>query len=99
MRAELQAALALARELPRDDLPRLFGELEEIRAVGLARLAAPPESKPDVLLDVEETAARMRVSTAYIYKHSRKLPFARRIGRKVLFSSAGLDNYLRKAHQ
>lgn len=98
MREELQAALSQARTLAPEELPRLLGDLEEIRATALARLARPAvEARPDEMLDVEQAAARMKCSTDYLYRHHRRLPFARRIGRKLLFSSAGLDSYLKRA--
>jgi excisionase family DNA binding protein len=95
MRDELEAVLNLARSLPREELPRLLGDLAEISATASARLSsAVVESRPDELLDVEETARRMGVSKDYLYRHQRKFPFARRIGRKLLFSSSGLDKFL-----
>jgi excisionase family DNA binding protein len=98
MRQELEAALDLARALALEDLPGFLGELEQIRVVAFARMAAPAsEARPDELLDVEQAAKRMHVSEDYLYRHSRRLPFARRVGRKLLFSSLGLDAYLRRA--
>ena len=38
MRSELQTALMAAQELPEDELPRLLGELEEIRCTATLRL-------------------------------------------------------------
>jgi hypothetical protein len=98
MRPELQSALGLSRTLPADELPLLLGELEQIRVTALARIAAPAGEapRPDELLDVQQTAARMNVSENYLYRNSRRMPFTRRVGRKLLFSSSGLDSYLRK---
>jgi excisionase family DNA binding protein len=97
MRPELQSALVQARTLAPEELPRLLGDLEEIRATALARLASPAaESRPDEMLDVEQAAVRMNLSKDYLYRHHKRFPFARRIGRKLLFSSAGLDSYLKK---
>jgi hypothetical protein len=99
MRTELANALSLARDLPASELPFLLGDLEVIRTIALARLASPPVATEDRMLDVEETAARLHCSPQYLYRHHRKLPFSRqdKIGRKLLFSSAGLDSYLRKS--
>jgi excisionase family DNA binding protein len=95
MRDALEAVLSLARSLPREELPRLLGDLAEISATASARLSSSVvESRPDELLDVEETARRMGVSKDYLYRHQGKFPFARRIGRKLLFSSSGLDKFL-----
>jgi excisionase family DNA binding protein len=97
MRSELEAALELARSLPPDELPRLLGDLEEIRATVAARLITPAKSaSTDVNLEVSEAAHRLGVSPDYLYRHSKRFPFTRRIGRKLLFSSSGLDSYLNK---
>lgn len=98
LRPSLEKVLTEARTLAPDELPRLLGDLEEIRAVALARIAAPAvEARPDELLTVEQAAKRLSLSKDYLYRHSRRLPFAKRIGRKLLFSSNGLDAYLRKS--
>jgi hypothetical protein len=69
-----------------------------VEAVAMMRLASPTiEARPDESLDVAETARRMGVSTHYLYRHWHKFKFARQEGRKVLFSSNGLDAYLRRA--
>jgi excisionase family DNA binding protein len=95
MRDSIESVLNLARSLPREELPRLLGDLAEISATASARLSGSVvESRPDELLDVEETARRMGVSKDYLYRHQGKFPFARRIGRKLLFLSSGLDKFL-----
>ena len=95
MRDSFESVLNLARSLPREELPRLLGDLAEISATASARLSGSVvESRPDELLDVEETARRMGVSKDYLYRHQGKFPFARRIGRKLLFLSSGLDKFL-----
>ncbi len=98
MRPELQSALIQARTLPASDLPELLGELEQIRCSALVRLAAPaPQpAQPDELLGVRETARRLGVAEGYLYRHHAKLAFTRRIGRKLLFSSLGLAQHLKK---
>jgi len=97
MRPELEVALELARELDAADLPYFLGELETVRVMAQARLASPPvPAPPDQLLDCEQAAARLHLSKDYIYRHSAKFG-ARRIGRALRFSSAGLDAYLKKS--
>jgi excisionase family DNA binding protein len=93
----LQPALELAKTLPADELPRLAAELEEIRVTILARLTSPAVQAPNENLEVPEAAHRLGVSPDYLYRNSKKFPFTRRIGRKLLFSSAGLDSYLKRA--
>ena len=97
MRAELQSALTAALTLPPDQLPRLLGDLEELRCTAMARLTAPSlPAAPDTLLDVDDAAVRMGMSPGYLYRHHADLPFSRRIGRRLLFSSRGIDDYLRR---
>jgi len=95
MRDFLEPVLALAKNLPREELPRLLGDLAEISATANARLTSSVvEARSDEMLDVEEAARRMGVSKDYLYRHQGKFPFARRIGRKLLFSSVGLEKFL-----
>ncbi len=89
--------LALAQTLAPSELPRLIGELAEISAVAQSRLASPAIEHEDSLLDVEQAAVRMNVSANYLYRNSKRLPFTRRQGRKVLFSSNAINDYLRKS--
>jgi excisionase family DNA binding protein len=48
------------------------------------------------LIDVQEASRRLGVSTDYLYRHHHKFPFTRRVGRKLLFSSLGVGQYLRQ---
>lgn len=95
MRSELQPALSAAKEIPPAELPRLIGELEEIKATALLRLSAPaPAPVTDELLTVGQAAQRLGVSERYLYGNHKRLPFTRHMGRKVLFSSLGIDRYI-----
>jgi len=98
MRDELQIVLRDARELPADQLPHLLGELEEVRATAMARLASAPIQRPesDELLDVSEAARRLGVSRDFIYHHSKDFAFTRRMGSKLLFSAAGIEKHIRQ---
>jgi excisionase family DNA binding protein len=98
MRAELEPILASVRQLSPEELPRLLGDLEEIKATALARLTSPalPVQSPDGLLDVDEAAARLRMSRSYLYRHASRFPFVRHVGRSLRFSSNGIENYLRQ---
>jgi len=99
LRPELQLILKIARELPCDELPNLLGEIEQVRYTAIARLSVPshePSSEPDQLLDVEEAAKRLSMSKDYLYRHKDKFPFTRREGRKLLFSSSGIDRYIKQ---
>lgn len=97
MRAELQAVLSAARQLPPEELPKLLGELEEIRCTAMARLIAPvPSQPPDELLDVEAAARRLGMSKDYLYRHADSFPFTRRMGRSLRFSARGIDAYIKQ---
>ena len=98
MRDELQLVLKAARELPSSDLPRLLGELEEIRATAMARLMtpAPQPQQHDELLDTAEAAKRLGISKDFLYRNHREFTFTRRVGRRLLFSSLGIDKYIKQ---
>jgi predicted DNA-binding transcriptional regulator AlpA len=54
-----------------------------------------PGSGPDDLLTLDETAAVLRVSRRWLYRHARQLPFARKLSPKVLrFSRSGAARWL-----
>lgn len=92
----LTPALEDARSLPADKLPRLLGDLAEVQATALARLSspAPAPTPPDTLLSVKQAAAKLNCSKDTLYK--RDFPFMRRLGRKRLFSSNGIDEFLKR---
>jgi|ERR1019366_2694608 predicted DNA-binding transcriptional regulator AlpA len=98
MRNELQLMLLAAKELPVGELPGLLGELEEIRVTALARLTAPEPApqQADELLDIGEAARRLGVSKDFLYRNRGDFPFSRRLGRRLLFSALGIDNYIRQ---
>jgi hypothetical protein len=90
--------LRTARELPPEDLPEFIGQLETAKVLAWSRLTSPgPCSQVhDELLSVAEAARRLGVSEDYLYGHSQDYPFTRRQGRKLLFSSLGIDRYIRQ---
>ena len=97
MRDGLQFVLRYARELPAEELPKLLGEIEEVRCTAMARLTAPVQpSGADELLSVAEAGRRLGVSKDYLYRHGSDFPFTRRIGRKLLFSSLGIDRHIKQ---
>lgn len=86
--------LKAARELPAKDLPELIGQLETIKTVAWARLAAPASKPHDELLSVPEAAHRLGISKDYLYAHHQEYPFTRRVGRKLLFSALGIEKHI-----
>jgi hypothetical protein len=101
MQPELQTVLMRVKEIPVEDLPRLLGDLEEIRCTAMARLAAPAPvaSQSDELLDVDGAARRLGISKDYLYRHHARFPFTRRMGKRLLFSSFGIDCHIKQARQ
>jgi excisionase family DNA binding protein len=84
-----------ARTLPADALPDFLSSLEKVRVLAFARLMAPaPNLKNDELVGIEEAARRLGISKHYLYRHAGQFPFVRHIGRKLLFSSLGIDRYI-----
>ena len=98
MRSELERILMAAQEMSKDELPLLLGELEQVRCVALARLTSAPivSQDSDESLDVAEAARRLGVSKDYLYRHHRDFAFTRRLGKKLLFSSLGIKEYIRQ---
>ncbi len=81
---------------PVDRLPRCMGMLREIEAVMQSRLSALAQQAPaqDELLSCAEAAKLLRCSRDTLYRGN--FPFVRRLGRKKLYSSAGITDYLQK---
>jgi hypothetical protein len=97
MNSQLETVLQAARTLPAAELPRLLGDLEEVRATALARLSAPtPVLQADEWLTVRQAAQKLSCGTDFLYKNATSLPFARHLGRKLLFSTRGIEEYLRR---
>jgi hypothetical protein len=99
LREELQIVLRRVLELPPGELPRFLGELEEIKYTAMARLVVPVpvhSQEADRLLSVDEASLRLGVSKDYLYRHGAVLPFTRRMGRKLLFSSLGIEKHIKQ---
>ncbi len=98
MRTELRTVLESVREMLPEELPALLGELEVIRATAAMRLTASPSlPQHDELVDVHAASQRLGVSVKRLYTHHGQYPFTRRDGRKLLFSSLGIDAYIRRS--
>jgi hypothetical protein len=86
-------------------LPELIREIKAldhasisaVLAACAARLAVANEDRnaDDELLDVAAAASRLKVSKSHAYHHAKQWPFTVRVGGKLLFSSRGIDRYLR----
>jgi hypothetical protein len=81
--------------MPPAELPRLLGDLEEVRTTALARLSAPaPISQADELLNVSQAAQKLGCSRDFLYRGN--FGFVVRLGRKKMFSRVGIEEYLKK---
>lgn len=94
---------SLVEGTPAPELPQLIGDLEAARAAAWARLTAPATDKPSDVsghearnLDVAEAAKRLGISRDWLYRHASELPFAVRIGRRVVFDSLALAQWNRR---
>jgi excisionase family DNA binding protein len=65
-------------------------ELTEI--VHQAALKSAP--KEDRLLTIEQVCETLNVSDEWVYHHAKKLPFVRKVGGMLRFSSNGLQRYI-----
>jgi hypothetical protein len=83
----------LARELPRDELPRLVGQLAEADAVArlrLAEISAAPAAAGCRTIDADEAAAIAATSKRWILSHTQGMKFRCDLSRKQpRFNEAG----------
>ena len=87
--------------LPLEAIPAMRGELAKLDTVLLSRLLGAgsngnPSTPAGRNLGVKEAAQRIGVSQDWLYRKAGELPFTVRIGRRVLFSEAGIEKYIRQ---
>lgn len=83
--------------LPVAALPAALARTAAVQARIAARLAsATPAAAPieDRLLRIDEAAAALQKSTTWLYHHAGDLPFTKRVGRSLRFSSQGIRKFL-----
>ena len=80
-------------------IPALLSQLSALQSAMAARLISADRdesvSAEDTLLTVDQAAERLGVSTDWLFRRSRTLPFVVRLGRHLRFSNRGIDRYLR----
>ncbi len=89
--------LEKARAVPVTELAGFIGTLATANAIAISRLTPAPMPVPvkhDSLISIEEAARRLGVSKDYIYRNHSRFDFARREGRRLLFSAKGIDEYI-----
>jgi len=52
--------------------------------------------EPDSLIDVTAAAKLLGMSPDWLYRHAQRLPFTVRQGRRLLFSSRGIGEFIRR---
>ena len=73
----------------------LEGLLRRIIREEIRGLKAELNGQEDRLLDTEEASKLLGMSRHWLYRHAKKLPFARKLGPKNLrFSYQGIQKYL-----
>jgi hypothetical protein len=87
-------------QIPRESILPLILQVASLQNALAARLLesvpknAAEAAQPDVLLTAEQVAPLLNVTPHWLYRHSKRLPFARRLSRRTLrFSEAGLRKY------
>lgn len=97
--AELVEDLARVASVPPGRIPALLSQLSALQGAMAARLIAADRDEPvsgeDTLLTVDQAAERLGVSTDWLFRRSRTLPFVVRLGRHLRFSNRGIERYLR----
>jgi predicted DNA-binding transcriptional regulator AlpA len=88
--------LSQVAELTPEELPAVLAAV----AARMAAVQQEPRHEPtvdgDVNLPIAEAARRLSISRDWLYRHADKLPFTVRLGRRVTFSAAGLEEWRRK---
>jgi hypothetical protein len=70
--------------------------IEDLRDVDHMETTAPNGNEPDQLVDISKAAEILGVKVRYLYDNGHALPFTRRIGRQLRFSTRGIERYLAK---
>ncbi len=88
-----------AVDVPRALIPRLLIRLAALQSGLVARLAGQEEAPPPhaaATLTLHETAVLLRKSTSWVRRAVRRgeLPFARRVGRSLVFLEEDIRRYL-----
>lgn len=89
---------ALADRLDTLQPGQVIGELERLKFTLWTGATAAPVAQPapSTALDIAEVAKRTGMSRPWLYREARagRLPFARRIGRRLSFDEVGLARWL-----
>lgn len=95
--SEAKKIVPLRPEQLDDSRPVYTLTIGELRGVirQEVQISPSPSAAPDKWLDAKTAAELLGVSEEWLYHHTKKLPFARKIGPKMLrFSLSGLQEWM-----
>jgi excisionase family DNA binding protein len=89
----------VARKVDPEDLPRLRSLLAEADSIALYRLVTHETTRAvrndaDQNLSIDEAAKRLGMSKSWVYKRRKSLPFAYKLGSRIVFSAHGLERWI-----
>lgn len=90
----LAQAEAVGLDLESSELPVALGELERVRA-RLTFRALSAAAPSDVLLTVGEAVKLLGMAEGTLYRRAADYPFTVRDGRRLRFSRAGIERFIR----
>ena len=95
----IRSAGEAALTLPPTELPAVLGELERLKGLLWIRLNTPLQGSPeategDRLLGVPEAAVKLGMAPSTLYKTADDYPFTIRQGRRLKFSSYGIERWI-----
>ena len=89
--------------VPPEAVAGMRGKLAELDTLLLGRLLGAVNgqgqmpSEGDRLLDVEQAAAKLNISTSELYRHAKEYPFyVPGLGHRLRFSDAAIEKYIRQ---
>jgi excisionase family DNA binding protein len=111
--ALLRSDPATVAAIPAEHLPALLAQVAALQAHVAALLSALSlrllgdaaagvlgHGRAEPLLSVRQAAERLGMSTDWLYRHAKRLPFTRRVGRRaVKFDAAGIDRWVATRHR
>lgn len=99
MKERAEVYLPDPAKIPAEQIGPVLARVAAFQGELAARLIEKPTSgdlADDRLLTIKEVCERMQASEDWIYRNSRKLPFAIKVGGNLRFSEKGLDLWIRK---
>jgi len=98
---DLKADPSMVKDLSLEKCLSMLIILASVQTLLLGRILSfngkPELFQEDKLLNVEQAAERLGCNPDWLYRHSKKLPFTRRLSpRQLRFSSKGIKKYIQE---